>query len=76
MSVFVDPSGHSTFGIGICARCQRAFVLDELKPDPNYPGLYVCKEDIDVLDPYRLPPPMPEKISLRYTRPDVDLDIE
>ena len=76
MSIFLDPTGKSTYGIGLCARCSRKFSLDELRPDPNYPGLMVCKDDADVLDPYRLPARMSEQISLEFTRPDLSLALE
>lgn len=74
MSVFLDPRGRSTFGIAICGRCSRKFSLDDLSPDPNSPGLMVCREDLDEFDPYRLPPRPPDQIVLRFTRPDVPLD--
>lgn len=73
MSIFLDPRGRSTFGIGICARCSRKMSLEELSSDPNYPGLYVCKEDKDQFDPYRLAARQPEKISLPYPRPDTNI---
>ena len=47
MSIFIDPTGQPTYGIGICARCSRKFPLASLKPDPNYPALMCCEEDID-----------------------------
>jgi len=71
MSVFLDPRGKSTFGIGICARCQRKMSLDDLMPDPNSPGLRVCEMDRDQFDPYRLPARQPERITLAFPRPDV-----
>ena len=74
MSVFLDPRGKSTFGIGICARCQRKMSLDDLMPDPNSPGLRVCEMDRDQFDPYRLPARQTEKISLPFCRPDTPLD--
>lgn len=73
MALFLDPSGQPTFGLAICARCQRKFLQAELSPDPNYPGLMVCKEDRDQLDPYRLPPPPPDNLILPFVRPDVPL---
>jgi hypothetical protein len=72
--VFLDTRGRSTLGIGICGRCSRKMSLDELQPDPNYPGLRVCKEDLDQYDPYRLPARQPEVIALQYPRPDTPLD--
>lgn len=74
MTIFLDPTGQSTFGIGICARCSRKMLLAELSPDPNSPGLMVCREDLDDLDPYRLPTRQTEDITLPFTRPDVPLD--
>lgn len=75
MAVFLDTRGRSTLAIGICDRCSRKFPLDELRPDPNSPGLRVCRADIDQLDPYRLPARKPENISLRFPRPDTDLNV-
>ena len=67
---FLDPTGKSTFGIGICARCARKFFLEELLPDPNSPALMVCREDRDVYDPYRLPSRPEDQITLPFVRPD------
>lgn len=74
MPVFIDPTGQPTYGIGICARCSRKMPLAELSPDPNSPGLLVCEEDLDLLDPYRLPARVTEDITLPFVRPDVPLD--
>lgn len=76
MSIFLDPRGRPTYGIGICARCSRKFFLDQLSPDPNSPGLMVCKDDLDELDPYRLPPRQTDNITLPFYRPDSVLSIE
>jgi len=73
MSIFLDPTGKSTFGIGLCARCNRKFSLDDLYSDPNSPGLKVCVDDMDEYDPYRLPPRSPDNVTLRFVRPDVPL---
>lgn len=70
MPTFIDPSGRSTFGIGVCARCWRKFSLEDLYSDPNSPGLKVCEDDIDQYDPYRLPARRTEDIHLRFNRPD------
>jgi hypothetical protein len=74
MSIFIDPTGQPTYGIGICARCSRKFPLASLKPDPNYPALMCCEEDIDQYDPYRLAPREPDQIVLPFNRPDVPLN--
>ncbi len=73
MPIWLDPTGKTTYGIGICARCSRKMSLDDLYDDPNTPGLKVCLVDRDELDPWRLPPRPLERISLRFTRPDVPL---
>ncbi len=73
MSIYLDTRGRSTLGIGLCARCSRKMSLDQLFSDPNSPGLRVCKEDLDELDPYRLPPRQPDNITLPFVRPDLPL---
>ncbi len=70
MSVFLDTTGNPTLGIGLCARCSRKMPLHELSPDPNYPALMVCRDDIDQYDPYRLAPRAPDQIVLPFVRPD------
>ena len=74
MSIWLDTRGRSTLGIGLCARCSRKMSLDDLHSDPNYPGLMVCDADRDEYDPYRLPARQPEKIALRFARPDTPLE--
>lgn len=73
MPLWLNPTGRSTYGIALCGRCSEKFFLDELFPDPNSPGLMVCKDDLDVLDPYRLAPPPPDQITLPFVRPDVSI---
>jgi len=73
MSVYLSTLGKTTLAIGICGRCSRKFSLDDLYPDPNYPGLRVCRVDMDEYDPYRLPARQPEVISLQYPRPDTPI---
>jgi hypothetical protein len=73
MSIWLDTRGRSTLGIALCARCSRKMSLDELFSDPNSPGLRVCREDLDELDPYRLPPRQPDQITLPFVRPDSPL---
>lgn len=70
MSWFFDPTGRSTYGIGICDRCRRVFSIEDLHPDPNSPGLRVCLADMDEFDPYRLPARQTERINLPFVRPD------
>lgn len=70
MSAYLDTTGESTLGVGLCARCSRKFKLADLQPDPNYPNLMVCRDDLDDYDPYRLAPRAPDKIALPFVRPD------
>jgi hypothetical protein len=42
-------------------------------PDPNFPGMRVCKEDLDNFDPWRLPAIQTENIALRFPRPDISV---
>ena len=44
-------------------------------PDPNFPGMRVCKDDLDKFDPWRLPARQTENIALRFPRPDVSVAI-
>jgi len=74
VSVFLNPTGRSTYGIAICGRCSKKFFLDELSADPNAPGLMVCRDDLDELDPYRLPMRPTEDVTLEFVRPDEPLD--
>ena len=74
MSMYLDPTGQPTFGIAICARCSQKFLLAELSPDPNFPGLMVCAADRDDYDPYLLPPRRPDQIVLPFNRPDINID--
>jgi len=48
--------------------------IADLYADPNSPGLRVCREDLDDLDPYRLPARQTEMITLPFTRPDAPLE--
>ena len=73
MPLYLDTRGRSTLSVGICGRCSRKFSLDDLYSDPNYPGLKVCKADMDQYDPYRLPARQPEKIALLFARPDTPI---
>lgn len=45
-----------------------------MRPDGNIPAIKVCSDSCsDEFDPYRLPARQPEKISLRFPRPDTDV---
>ena len=72
--IYLDVYGQATYGIAICGRCSRKFLLAELSSDPNSPGLMVCKADLDDYDPYRLAPRAPDQIVLPFTRPDTPIN--
>ena len=44
-------------------------------PDPNFPGMRVCKDDLDNYDPWRLPARQTENIALRFPRPDTPIGL-
>lgn len=73
MSLYVSTEGMARVAIGICGRCSLKFPLVDLMPDPNSPGLMVCRDDVDDFDPWRLAPREPEDISLEFPRPDLKL---
>lgn len=75
MSGWDDPTGWPWCAVGICDRCNRRFPLHLLIEDGNLPGLRVCRDDWDMLDPYRLPPRQPDNLVLPFVRPDVDIAI-
>lgn len=74
-SYWVDPTGQPTYGLGLCGRCSAKLPLAQLSPDPNVPGLMVCRDDLDVLDPWRLPARQTEDINLPFVRPDTNIDV-
>lgn len=67
---FLDTTGNAPLSIGICGRCKLKYPLGELMPDPNAPGLFVCRDDIDQFDPYRLAARQLERIVVDNPRPD------
>jgi len=73
MPIYIDTRGNSVLSVAICDRCNRKMAYVDLMPDPNFPGMRVCKEDLDQFDPWRLPAIQPENITLRHPRPDVSV---
>lgn len=73
MSRFLNTKGRSTLAIGICARCQRKFSLEDLMDDGNSEGLKVCQDDYDNIDPYRLPLREADNTQVEFARPDEPL---
>ena len=75
MPVYLDTRGNSVLSVAICDRCNRKFAYVDLMPDPNFPGMRVCKDDLDKYDPWRLPARQTENIALRFPRPDVSVAV-
>lgn len=76
MPKFLNTLGNATVAIAVCDRCNTKVPYNDLRPDGNSPGLRVCAPCWDSLDPYRLPALKPERISMRYPRPDVSIETE
>jgi len=72
-TLYIDTRSKQVLAVAICDRCKFKFPIGELSPDRNTQGLMVCREDNDEYDPYRLPPPPPDKFNLPFTRPDVPI---
>lgn len=77
MSVYLDTRGYSTLAVACCDRCHTKRPQAILVSDPNSPGLKVCPEPWrgckDHYDPWRLPARQPDRIALRFSRPDAPL---
>ena len=74
MPRFLETTGMSSLSIGICDRCKFKYPYSELRPDGNIPAIRVCGNGCsDEFDPYRLPARQPEKITIRFPRPDTDV---
>ena len=73
MPVYLDTRGNSVLSVAVCDRCNRKFPYVDLMPDPNFPGMRVCKDDLDNFDPWRLPAIQTENVALRFPRPDVSV---
>ena len=75
MPVYLDTRGNSVLSVAVCDRCRRKFAYTDLMPDPNFPGMRVCKDDLDNYDPWRLPARQTENIALRFPRPDTNIAV-
>jgi hypothetical protein len=73
MPVYLDTRSNSVLSVAVCDRCNRKFPYVDLMPDPNFPGMRVCKDDVDNFDPWRLPARQTENIALRFPRPDASV---
>ena len=76
MSRYLNTTGRASIAIGICDRCARKFPIGDLMPDPNSPGLRVCAEDRDWLDPYKKGFHRPDKTVVHHPRPDVSIETD
>lgn len=75
MPRFLDTTGYSDIAIAVCDRCKMKRPHAVMRSDPNFPGLQVCDQGCaDDFDPYRLPARKTEKITIRFPRPDVNLN--
>lgn len=73
-AVFLNTTGRQTLGVGVCSRCNFKFPLEMLSDDPNIPNFKVCRADRDDFDPYRMPARSPDRLTLPFVRPDVELE--
>jgi hypothetical protein len=74
MSVWLDTTGNTVISIAICDRCKMKRPYTEISEDRNIRGLRVCNQGCnDERDPYRLPARQPERISIRFPRPDANI---
>ena len=64
-----------TMAIGICSRCSKKMYVGDMVKDPNN-GMWTCREDQDLYDPYKLPARKTENITVSHPRPDVPLEVE
>ena len=75
MPIFLDTRGYSDIAIAVCDRCKMKRPHAVMRNDPNFPGLRVCNRGCaDQLDPYRLPARKTERITIRFPRPDANID--
>lgn len=74
MPEYLPVKTKGTSAIAVCDRCRMKMYYDDLEQDPNATGLRVCPKCKDDYDPYRQPARQPENITLRFPRPDSDLE--
>ena len=79
MPKWLDTRGRQVLSIAICDRCKFKRAYSDLKPDPNFPGVFVCRTVadgcLDEFDPWRLAARQTEIITLDHQRPDLNIDI-
>ena len=73
MSKYLQTEGNNPLTIAICPRCKMKRAYVDFVFDPNT-QLRVCRFGCaDLKDPYRMPSKNPDKLSVKYPRPDEDL---
>ncbi len=70
MPKFLRTKGRARLSVAFCDRCAVKFPIDDLRADGDKPGLRVCRRCWDSIDPWRLPPPIPEDISIPDATPN------
>lgn len=68
------PLYISAAPVAICDRCSFKYKHSALVKDGNSPGLMVCQSCRDPLNPWREKPISPDRIALKWSRPDVPLE--
>ena len=75
MPLYLDTSDQASRSVAICDRCRLKVAYNVLVADKNAPGLRVCPQCCDNLDPWRLPMRASENIALRFPRPDEPIEL-
>jgi len=73
MSLYLNTRGMASVAIAVCDRCHTKQPYSKLVADGNSPGLRVCPQCSDKLDPWRLPARQSENITIEHPRPDEPL---
>jgi hypothetical protein len=73
VALYLNTAGQTSSAIAVCSRCAMKVPYSKLVADGDKPGLRVCPECSDNMDPWRLPARMSENITLRFPRPDEPL---
>lgn len=59
--------------VSVCDRCGLKYPYQHLRQDGDIPGLWVCSQCWDRIDPYKLPARQPDAFTLSHPRPDVSV---
>lgn len=73
MSKFLKTQGKSRLAIAVCLRCSTKVAHSDLQIDPDT-QMRVCAGCVDQPDPYRLPPRVPDRITLPFVQADSPID--